>query len=680
MSDCSCSSCSCESASAKPSPLTASKKQPVLTRLWQTQKTEVLLTAISLALFAVALILDWMSTPVAPYAFALTLAVCGGPVFKDAFKSLLKGHGMDETFLMSIASVGAFAIGQFPEAVAVMLFYQVGEIFQSQAVGSSKDAINALMDMRPKTAHLISGPTDQNAGLTLLSSNSTTVNADAVKLGSYILVKPGEQVPLDGIVEHGQSTMNTAFLTGESLPRSVEVGSTVDAGFINGMAPVVIKTTSRFENSAVARILALLEDSSGKKATQDVLIKRFARLYTPLVVAGAVAVGIVVPTLLALPFVGVGSFTFAAYSPWIYKALLFLVVSCPCALVISVPLTYFASIGAAAKEGVLVKGETFIEQLANTTACVFDKTGTLTLGQFAVAGEQHYDAEQPAEITYGLLAAIESHSNHPLAQSISLYANERIEGDLPYVQDVAEASGRGIEALYEGRAVRIGNAQYVNPHNNATDEQLTNAALAQNEGQIIFMSIDGHLVYSIELVDTIKNEAPAAIAELKSYGITTVMLTGDEENAARAVTERIGIDRFAARLLPENKVSEVEEITRENTRGTTVFCGDGINDAPSLARADVGIAMGGLGADAAIEAADAVFTHDNIAALPKLIQLSKKTVRIVKQNIWFALTVKIGILVLGLVGLANMWGAVFADVGVTILLIFNALRVLRTKQ
>lgn len=653
-------------------------------RLWRTQKTEVILTAVSFVLFIGALIFDRQGSPLAVFIFGATLLVCGAPVFVKAIKSLLKGHGMDETFLMTIASVGAFAIAQYPEAVAVMFFYQVGEMFQGQAVNSSKEAINALVDMRPKTVHFISDPKPVHEGVTVLTNNAITMNADAVQLGSYILVKPGEQVPLDGVVVHGESTMNTSFLTGESFPRAVTIDSKVDAGFINGNVPVVIRTTSQFENSAVARILALLEDSSGKKATQDVLIKRFARYYTPIVVAAAVVVGAIVPTLLALPFIGLGTFSFAAFSPWIYKALLFLVVSCPCALVISVPLTYFASIGAAARTGVLVKGETYIEQLANATTCVFDKTGTLTLGQFQVKNERFFETSHSAREIYSLLAAIETHSNHPLARSIEIYAQQKNaelgEENLPHLSHVKEVTGRGIEAHQDDCVIRIGNPRFVNSNDNDANKHHVTTMLETSKGQLIFMSINGTLVYAIELVDTIKSEAQCAIAELKAQGITTVMLTGDEQPAAHYVASQLEIDTVKAQLLPQDKVTEVEALTQSNSNGTTLFCGDGINDAPSLARADVGIAMGGLGADAAIEAADAVLTHDDIIALPRLIKLSKKTVSIVKQNIGFALSVKIGILILSLIGLANMWGAVFADVGVTILLIINALRVLRSNK
>lgn len=684
MSECSCSSCSHELSHKQPLTPSEETQLSIWARLWKTQKSEVTLIAASLLLFAVSFALDHIGSFLAPYSFGATLLVCGSPVFVEAFKSLTKGHGMDETFLMTIASIGAFTIAQYPEAVAVMLFYQIGEIFQGQAVGSSKDAINALIDMRPKKAHLIAGPQSDIEINVVLSNSTTTVDASTVQLGSFIRVKPGEQVPLDGVIAHGESTMNTAFLTGESLPRAVAIGSNVDAGFINGNAPVIVRTTSLFENSAVARILALLEDSSDKKATQDVLIKRFARLYTPLIVAAAVVVGIIIPTVLALPFVGIGSFTMASFSPWIYKALLFLVVSCPCALVISVPLTYFASIGAAAKVGVLVKGETYIEQLAQTTTCIFDKTGTLTLGQFVVKADRFFSSTyQPSEI-YAIIAALESHSNHPLAKSVEAFAQQkcldtRSQCEVKLSQ-IEEVPGRGIQAYKGQQNLRIGNSHFVTANEDPITARKISEVEDTSDGQLIFMSIDGVLVYVVELIDTIKPEAKCALCELKTQGISTVMLTGDEQTAANHVAAQLGIDIVKSQLLPQDKVSEVEMLAHGNENGTTIFCGDGINDAPSLARADVGIAMGGLGADAAIEAADAVFTHDNIEALPRLIKLSKKTVTIVKQNIGFALTVKIGILVLGLFGLANMWGAVFADVGVTILLIFNALRVLLTSK
>ena len=679
MSDCSCSNCSCSSdLSPTPSQPNANP-EGLLKSLFRTQRNEVLRTLLCIALLLMVTIFKAVLGVLLPYAYGVILLISGAPVFVSAFKSLSRGHGMDETFLMTIAAIGAFIIGQYPEAIAVMLFYQIGELFQAQAIHSSRNAISSLVDLRPKTVHLIATPADFADYNPEFNTKTSDKHAAATAIGSVLLIKAGEQIPLDGTVIKGATTVNTALLTGESLQRPVGVGDEVQAGYINGSQAIHIKTTSTYENSAIARILSLLEDSHEKKATQDVLIKRFARVYTPAVVAAACIVGLFVPTLLSFAAAGSSGFSFAFYSPWIYKALVFLVVSCPCALVISVPLTYFASIGAFAKQGILVKGETYIEQLAGATVCLFDKTGTLTLGQFSVRSDEMLsDAFCRDEIlTY--LQETEEHSNHPLAQSIALFAQKEMKDNTPLAytaQKIQEVPGRGVLSEINGHKIMVGNLSYLE---NLTESEKTHAQalLDTKSGQVVFMAIDDTLVYAVELTDTQKPRAKQTIKDLRALGITTVMLTGDEQKAARFVGDELGMNFVHAQLLPSDKVALVEKYTQENTQGKTVFCGDGINDAPSLARADIGIAMGGLGSDAAIEASDAVFTHDDIGALPALIKAARRTVSIVKQNISFALIIKLGILLLALLGIASMWSAVFADVGVTILLIFNALRAMR---
>lgn len=678
MSDCSCSSCSC-SNELTPTPQPDTQTEGPLRLLFKTQRKELARTAVALLLLLLITILKNRLGNLAPYAYGMTLIITGFPIFLSAAKNLLKGHGMDETFLMSIAAVGAFIIGQYPEGIAVLLFYQIGELFQAQAIQSSRNAISSLVDLRPKMVHLIVPPTQFDSYSPNTNMRTSDKHAAATQVGSVLLVKAGEQVPLDGIILKGVTTMNTALLTGESLPRPAGEGDEVKAGYINGNQPIHIQTTSTYENSAISRILSLLEDSQAKKATQDVLIKRFAKIYTPIVVAAACIVGLFVPTLLSITLAGDGAFSLAFYSPWIYKALVFLVVSCPCALVISVPLTYFASIGACAKQGILIKGETYVEQLAETTVCLFDKTGTLTLGQFSVLSDEVLSEKFSREEIWAYLRKTEEHSNHPLAQSIVSFIDNK-SSDINSVQlsviNISELPGRGILGEIDGHTIMVGNTAHLKDLNTA-DSHRASQLLETKNGQVIFMSIDGELVYAIELVDTIKPNAKRTIDLLKKQGITTVLLTGDEPKAAQYVGSALDIDIVHAQLLPQDKVDLVEKYTKNNMRGKTVFCGDGINDAPSLARSDIGIAMGGLGSDAAIEASDAVFTHDDIGTLPNLIKAAKRTIRIVKQNISFALIIKLGILFLALFGIASMWSAVFADVGVTILLIFNALRALK---
>lgn len=677
MSDysCSCDACACK---APPSSVNQQLADHPWLSFWRKEKAEIISAAVCLTLFALTLAFGKHLGKALPFLFGALLIASGWRVFRSAGRSLAKGHGLDETFLMSVAAIGAFIIGQYPEGIAVMLFYQIGELFQAQAVNTSKNAIAALVDMRPKMVHLIADDDDASEVIESGDFTHALIEKPAAQtcVGSLILVKPGEQIPLDGVIVKGSSTLNTALLTGESLPRQVDQGEQISAGCINISGPLYVQTTCTFENSAIAKILALLQESQANKSSHEVLIRRFARVYTPIVVAAAVVVGLLVPTILALPFVGVGSFTFAFFSTWVYRALVFLVVSCPCALVITVPLTYFASLGACAKQGMLVKGETYIEQLAQTTTCLFDKTGTLTLGQFEVTHAETLTDDFSEEELYAYLFALEQGSTHPLAQAIASYAQQRLQQSFQ-AHDVKETAGRGVQATVNGRAVLAGNAEFLGDLGEAA--QSTLQRVRENaQGSLTFMAVDGTLALALELSDTEKSGAHQAIRALKQAGIKTVMLTGDEPKAAQLIGAKLGIDTIKSKLLPQDKVDTVAQYVTSQP-GRTIFVGDGINDAPSLARADVGIAMGGLGSDAAIQASDVVFTHDDIAALPKLIAIAKRTVTIAWQNIGFALGIKLLILVLAVIGFASMWAAVFADVGVTILLIFNALRMLRVK-
>ena len=579
-------------------------------------------------------------------AFVVPYLVIGWDVLWSALRNIAHGQVFDEKFLMAIATLGAFAIGEYPEAAAVMLFYQIGEFFQSVAVGRSRKSIAALMDIRPDYANVLRHGEEQQ------------VDPEEVAVGETILVKPGEKIPLDGVVLEGSSSVNTAALTGESLPVDKTVGEQVVSGSINLTGLLKIRTESAYAESTVARILELVENSAEKKSRIENFITRFARWYTPLVVVSAVLLALIPP----LFFHGV-------WSDWIRRALIFLVVSCPCALVVSVPLSFFGGLGGASRDGILIKGANYMEMLDKVDTMVFDKTGTLTQGRFAV------DAIHPAEISaeelLDIAAAAESYSSHPVAESVV----KAHEGDIDRsrIGEVKELAGMGIQAQVDGRTFYVGNGKLMDQVGAAWHE-------CHLPGTVIHIAEDSRYMGHIVISDQIKPDAAEAIRRLKARGVTeTVMLTGDTEKVAKAVAEQLGVDRVYAGLLPAQKVEQVEKLLAEGRR--VAFVGDGINDAPVLSRADVGIAMGAMGSDAAIESADIVLMDDKPSRLPLAKKIARRTMRIVHENIVFALAVKFGILFLSAAGLTNMWWAVFGDVGVLILAILNAMRcLLRVKD
>ena len=579
-------------------------------------------------------------------AFVVPYLVIGWDVLWSALRNIAHGQVFDEKFLMAIATLGAFAIGEYPEAAAVMLFYQIGEFFQSVAVGRSRKSIAALMDIRPDYANVLRHGEEQQ------------VDPEEVAVGETILVKPGEKIPLDGVVLEGSSSVNTAALTGESLPVDKTVGEQVVSGSINLTGLLKIRTESAYAESTVARILELVENSAEKKSRIENFITRFARWYTPLVVVSALLLALIPP----LFFHGV-------WSDWIRRALIFLVVSCPCALVVSVPLSFFGGLGGASRDGILIKGANYMEMLDKVDTMVFDKTGTLTQGRFAV------DAIHPAEISeeelLDIAAAAESYSSHPVAESVV----KAHEGDIDRsrIGEVKELAGMGIQAQVDGRSFYVGNGKLMDQVGAAWHE-------CHLPGTVIHIAEDSRYMGHIVISDQLKPDAAEAIRKLKARGVTeTVMLTGDTEKVAKAVAEQLGVDRVYAGLLPAQKVEQVEKLLAEGRR--VAFVGDGINDAPVLSRADVGIAMGAMGSDAAIESADIVLMDDKPSRLPLAKKIARRTMRIVHENIVFALAVKFGILFLSAAGLTNMWWAVFGDVGVLILAILNAMRcLLRVKD
>lgn len=625
------------------------------------KKQKKMLTRIIIA--AVMVIgLNMISLPEIP-RFLLYLAaylVIGYDILRKAGRGILNRRVFDENFLMAIATVGAFALavytgsGDYNEAVAVMLFYQIGELFQSYAVGKSRRNISALMDIRPDYANVErDGKLEQ-------------VDPDEVEIGSVIVVQPGEKVPLDGIVLEGTSSLNTSALTGESLPRDVKQGDEIISGCINMTGVLKIRTTKEFGESTVSKILELVENSSSRKSKSEDFISKFARIYTPAVCYGALALAILPPVVQMLFFGNAPT-----WGTWIYRALTFLVISCPCALVISIPLSFFAGIGGASKEGVLIKGSNYMETMSKTKYVVFDKTGTLTQGVFEVEAVHHNEMDEKELLEYAALA--ECASSHPISKSIQKAYGKEI--DRNRVKDIREISGHGILAKVDGREVAAGNVKLMKKLGVEYKE-------CHSVGTIIHMAVDGKYEGHIVIADIIKPKAKEAIARLKKAGVQkTIMLTGDAKAVAEQVAQSLGIDEVYSELLPGDKVTKVEEIlAKKAEQEKLAFVGDGINDAPVLTRADIGIAMGAMGSDAAIEAADVVLMDDDPMKISKAIKISRKCLGIVYQNIIFALVIKFGCLALGAVGIANMWFAIFADVGVMVLAVLNAIRALRVHN
>ncbi len=582
----------------------------------------------------------WLLVFLAPYL------LIGYDVLKEAVESIFHGQMLDEHFLMMVATVGALCVGELEEAVAVMLFYQVGELFQSYAVGKSRKSISALMDIRPDYANIErDGKLEQ-------------VDPEEIQVGDIIVVKAGEKVPLDGVVMEGKTTLNTAALTGESLPRDAAEGDEIISGCVNISGLIRVRVTKPFSESTVSRILELVENASNKKTRTERFITRFARIYTPAVVGAAVLLAIVPPLVLH-----------GNWSDWIYRALTFLVVSCPCALVISVPLSFFGGIGGASSKGILVKGSNYIEALAHCETVVFDKTGTLTEGSFQVTAV-HPDAVDEKELLR-LAAAAESYSDHPISLSLKAACHDSIDSKL--VTNVHEIAGKGVQAEFEGHTLSVGNGKLM--ESLGIEEHKCHKV-----GTIVHVAMDGKYLGHIVISDVIKPDAAKAIADLKACGVQrTVMLTGDRREVAQNVAQQLKLDDVKAELMPQGKVEAVEELLKaKNPKSTLAFVGDGINDAPVLSRADIGIAMGALGSDAAIEAADVVLMDDQPSKIAEAIRISRKTMGIAMQNIVFALAVKAVILAVTAFGAGNMWWAVFADVGVSVIAILNAMRALRT--
>lgn len=614
-----------------------------------TRKQKRLLTRI---IVAAALFLAGNFIPLPEWAemgvFLICYAVAGWDIVWKAITNILHGQVFDENFLMTIATVGALILGEHSEGVAVMLFYQVGEWFQSYAVSKSRKSITSLMDIRPDYANI-----EKDGKL-------VQVDPDEVQIGDTIVVKPGERVPLDGKIIKGTSALDTSALTGESMPREAEPGMDVISGCINQTGILTIQTTKEFGESTVAKILDLVENASDKKGKTENFISRFARYYTPIVVFAALALAVLPPLILQQSF-----------SVWIYRALTFLVISCPCALVISIPLSFFGGIGGSSKIGVLVKGSNYLESLAHAETVVFDKTGTLTKGSFAVT-EIHPVNMKDTQLLE-LAAYAEDYSNHPISLSIKSAYGKKI--DSSRISDVQEIAGHGVQAVIDGKKILAGNAKLM-------QREHIKYSPSSSVGTVVYLACNGKYAGCLVIEDEIKADAAAAIKNLKSSGIRkTVMLTGDADAVGKKVAGRLGLDQVYTELLPADKVDRVEDLLKQKSeKGKLVFVGDGINDAPVLARADVGIAMGALGSDAAIEAADVVLMTDEPSKIAAVMKIARKTIRIANQNIVFALAVKFLVLILGAIGKANMWAAVFADVGVSIIAILNAIRAMRVKN
>ena len=585
--------------------------------------------------------------------FMIPYLVIGYDILKKAFKGILNKQVFDENFLMAVATVGAILLGDYSEGVAVMLFYQIGELFQSYAVGKSRRNISELMDIRPDYANIEKDGTLEQ------------VDPDEVEIGTIIVVQPGEKVPIDGVITEGTSTLNTSALTGESLPRDAKAGDEVISGCINMTGLLKIRTTKEFGESTVSKILELVENSSSRKSKSENFISKFAKYYTPAVCYGALALALIPPVVLLI----MGKP--AMWGDWIYRALTFLVISCPCALVISIPLSFFAGIGGASNQGILVKGSNYLETLAQTKYVVFDKTGTMTQGVFEVSGIHHNEMPNEKLLEYAALA--ECSSSHPISKSLQKAYGKPI--DRNRVSDIEEISGNGVIAKVDGVSVAAGNTKLMNRLGIAYQD-------CHHVGTVVHMAIDGKYAGHILISDIIKPHAKEAIAELKKAGISkTVMLTGDSKRVADQVAEELGIQEVYSELLPADKVSRVEELLNQKSeKDKLAFVGDGINDAPVLSRADIGIAMGALGSDAAIEAADIVLMDDDPLKISKAIKIARKCIRIVYENIYFAIGIKILCLILGALGIANMWMAIFADVGVMIIAVLNAIRTLFVKN
>ena len=604
---------------------------------------------VALFLYIIALIVKFENSLINNIIYIVAYLVVGLDIIKKAIRNIIRGKVFDENFLMSVATIGAFGIGEFPEAVAVMLFYQIGELFQSYAVDKSRKSIASLMDIRPDFANL-----ERDGKL-------EKVSPEEVKIGDIILVKPGEKVPLDGILIEGASTLDTKALTGEALPREVEKGDDILSGTININSVIKIKVTKEYEESTVSKILDLVENASSKKSKSENFISKFAKYYTPIVVIIALILAILPPLIIRD----------ASFADWLYRALSFLVVSCPCALVISIPLSFFGGIGGASKLGILVKGSNYLEQLANTEIFVFDKTGTLTEGVFEVQKINPINITE--EELLEIAAYAENYSNHPISLSLKKAYNKKIDENK--IKKVEEVSGRGIIAKIGEKEVLVGNEKLMH-------ERKIRLKKSSSVGTILYVAINGEYAGYILISDKIKKDSAETIKKLKKNHIKeTIMLTGDKKIVGETVAKELGIDKVFAELLPDGKVEKVESLLKNKTeKGKLAFVGDGINDSPVLAMADIGIAMGGLGADSAIEAADIVLMTDEPSKIVTAINLAKKTMRIVKENIIFAIAVKIIVLILSALGISTMWEAVFADVGVSIIAILNALRVLNVKK
>jgi len=609
-------------------------------------------------IIAAVLVIALQFIPVKGYVrfglYMIPYLVIGYDILKKAGKGILNRQIFDENFLMAVATIGAIALGDYKEGTAVMLFYQIGELFQSYAVGKSRRNISDLMDIRPDYANVEKdGELEQ-------------VDPDEIEIGTVIVVQPGEKVPIDGVVVEGTSSLNTSALTGESVPREVSVDDEIISGCINMTGLLKIRTTKEFGESTVSKILELVENASSRKSRSENFISKFAKIYTPAVCYGALALAIL-PPIVRMAFMGLAP----EWGDWVYRALTFLVISCPCALVISIPLSFFAGIGGASREGVLVKGSSFLETLSQTKIVVFDKTGTMTKGVFEVNGIHHSPYKDEELLEYAALA--ESYSTHPISKSLQRAYGKPI--DKNRVSDVEEIGGHGLTAKVDGKIVATGNAKLMKKLGIEYHD-------CSHVGTIVHVAIDGKYAGHILISDVIKEHAAEAIAALKKSGIEkTVMLTGDAKNVADHVAAQLGIDEVCSELLPGDKVEKVEELlTKKPEKDKLVFVGDGINDAPVLSRADIGIAMGALGSDAAIEAADIVLMDDDPLKISKAIRISRKCIRIVYENIYFAIGIKVICLVLGALGIANMWFAIFADVGVMILAVLNAIRTLFVKK